>query len=239
MPESLPLEEMIFTGESLVRLKPKPLDNTLGRVILPHQISLIHSSERKPLTTLAHAIAAGGVLEGGQSVFIDSGTNFSPSLMRALLGKDEDLLKNVVIGQVLELADLQDLAQGIGCMRDVRVVVVDSLTGVLNLSGRCDSKYRQRALHHTLEVLRILVNDNDLHVTLTDHSSMDWTSGTTRPVGGNVVAHGVDTTIHIASMDMAEDGLRIQVERSPVHPIPDPVVVKLSIKGARTLRGTR
>ncbi len=239
MPESLPLEEMKFVEESLVQLRPRPLDSTLGRVILPNQISLIHSSERKPLTTIAHAITAGGVLVGGQSVFIDSGNNFSPSLIRSLLGKDEGLLKNVVVGQVLELADLQDLVQGIGCMRDVRVVVVDSLTGVLNLSGRGGPKDRQRALHHTLEVLRILVNDNDLHVTLTDHSSLDWESGITKPVGGNVVAHGVDTTIHIASMAMPEDSFRIQVERSPIHPIPDPVVVKLGLKGARTLRGTR
>lgn len=239
MPESLPLEEMTFVEESLVRLKPQPLDNALGRVILPNQISLIHSSERKPLTILAHAIAVGGVLDGGQSVFIDSGSNFSPNLIRALLGKDEDLLKNVIVGQVLELTDLQDLAQGIGCMRNVRVVVVDSLTGVLNLSGTIGSKNRQRTLHHTLEVLRILVNDNNLHVTLTDHSSRDWESGTTKPVGGNVVAHGVDTTVHIASMDVAKDSLRIQVERSPVHPIPDPVVVKLGLKGARTLSGSR
>lgn len=239
MPESLPLEEMTFAEESLVRLKPLPLDNTLGRVILPNQISLIHSSERKPLTIIAHALAVGGVLDGGQSVFIDSGSNFSPTLIRALLGKDEDLLKNVIVGQVLELADLQDLAQGIACMRDVRVVVVDSLTGVLNLSGSVGSKNRQRALHHTLEVLRILVNDNNLHVTLTDHSRRDWESGTTKPVGGNVVAHGVDTTVHIASMDIAQDGLRIQVERSPIHPLPGPVVVKLGLKGARTLGGTR
>lgn len=239
MPESLPLEEMTFTEESLVSLKPLPLDNTLGRVILPNQISLIHSSERKPLTIIAHTLAVGGVLNGGQSVFIDSGNNFSPTLIRALLGKYENLLKNVIVGQVLELTDLQDLAQGVACMRDVRVVVVDSLTGVLNLSGSVGSKNRQRALHHTLEVLRILVNDNNLHVALTDHSSRDWESGTTKPVGGNVVAHGVDTTVHIASMDIAQDGLRIQVERSPIHPLPDPVVVKLGLKGARTLGGTR
>lgn len=211
---------------------------TLGQVILPNQISLLHSSERKPLTTLAHAIAVGGVLNGGQSVFIDSGNNFSSFLTRALLGKEGELLKSIIVGQVLELADLEELAQGIGCMRDVRVVAVDSLTGLLNLSGRIGSKSRQRALQQTLEVLRELVNDNDLHVALTDHSSRDWDTGTLKPVGGNVIAHGVDTSVHIASMNMAADGFRIQVERSPIHPLPDPVVVRLGLKGARTLRGT-
>ena len=82
------------------------------------------------------------------------------------------------------------------------------------------------------------MNDNDLHIVLTDHSSRDWDTGTLKPVGGNVIAHGVDTSVHIASMNMAADGLRIQVERSPVHPLPDPVVVRLGLKGARTLRGT-
>ena len=235
MPESLPLDEVPMIEEPLVRLMPRPLEDTLGRVILPNQISLIHSSERKPLTILAHAIAVGGVLDGGQSVYIDSGSNFSPHLMRALLGKQEDLLKQVIVGQVLELDDLQELTRGIGCMRDARVVIVDSLTGVLNLSGRRD-KNRQRALHHTLEILRTLVNDNDLHVTMTDHSNRDWETGELKPVGGNVIAHGVDTTIHITSLDMATDGLRIQVERSPVHPLPSPVVVRLGLKGARTLR---
>ena len=238
MPESLPLDKISIPEQSLVRLRPRPLAETLGQAILPSQISLLHSSEKKPLTTLAHALVVGGILNGGQSVYIDSGNNFSSSLTRALLGKEEELLRNVIVGQVLELADLQELAGGIGCMRDVRVVVVDSFTGVLNLSGRIGSKSRQRALQHTLEVLRALVNDNDLHVVLTDHSSRDWETGALKPVGGNVIAHGVDTTVHIASMNMAADGLRIQVERSPVHPLPDPVVVRLGLKGARTLRGT-
>lgn len=236
MPESLPLDKMIIDEQSLVRLRPRPLDDTLGRVILPNQISLLHSSERKPLTVLAHTITAGGLLHGGQSVFIDSGNNFSPPLIRGLLGKDEALFKNVVVGKVLELADLQELAHGIGCMRDVRVVVVDSLTGVLNLSGKVGSKNRQRALFHTLEVLRTLVNDHNLHVTMTDHSSPDWKSGTLKPVGGNVLAHGVDTTVHVVSIDVATDGLKVQVERSPVHPLPMPVIVRLGLRGARTLR---
>lgn len=169
-------------------------------------------------------------------MFIDSGNNYSPQLIRAFLGKEENLLKNVIVGQVLELTDLQELAHGIGCMRDVRVVVVDSLTGVLNLTGKVGSKSRQRALFHTLEVLRVLVNDCGLHVTMTDHSSPDWKSGTMKPIGGNVLAHGVDTTVHVMYIDAATDALKVQVERSPVHPLPMPVIVRLGLKGARTLR---
>jgi RecA/RadA recombinase len=227
---------MTMDEKQLVRLKPRSLDDTLGRVILPNHISVIHSSERKPLTTVAHTLVAGCLIGGGQSVFIDSGNNYSPRLMRGLLGKEEDLIKNVIVGQVLELSDLQELSHGISCMRDVRVVVVDSLTGVLNLSGKVGTKGRQRALFHTLEVLRALVNDNGFHVAMTDHSSPDWSSGALRPVGGNVLAHGVDTTVHVASMDVATDGIKIQVERSPVHPLPMPVIVKLGVRGARTLR---
>ena len=236
MPESLPLDKMKIDEQPLVKLRPRPLDDTLGRVMLPNQISLIHSSERKPLTTLAHSITVGGLLDGGQSVFIDSGNNYSPQLIRAFLGKEENLLKNVIVGQVLELTDLQELAHGIGCMRDVRVVVVDSLTGVLNLTGKVGSKSRQRALFHTLEVLRVLVNDCGLHVTMTDHSSPDWKSGKMKPIGGNVLAHGVDTTVHVMYIDAATDALKVQVERSPVHPLPMPVIVRLGLKGARTLR---
>lgn len=236
MPESLPLDNMTTDDKPLVRLKPRPLDNTLGQVILPNQISVLHSSERKSLTTIAHTVAMGGLLDGGQSVFIDSGNNFSSQLMRGLLGKDEVLLKNVIVGQVLELSDLQELTYGIATMRDVRVVVIDSLTGVLNLTGKPGSKGRQRGLFHTLEVLRTLVNDSNLHVTMTDHSSPDWNTGTLKPVGGNVLAHGVDTTVHVISIDSATDALKVQVERSPVHPLPTPVIVKLGLRGARTLR---
>ncbi len=232
MPESLPLDNMTTDDKPLVRLKPKPLDNTLGQVILPNQISVLHSPEKKSLTTIAHTVAMGGLLDGGQSVFIDSGNNFSSQLMRGLLGKDEALLKNVIVVPVLELSDLQELTHGIATMRDVRVVVIDSLTGVLNLTGKPGSKGRQRGLFHTLEVLRALVNDNNLHVTMTDHSS----PVALRPVGGNVLAHGVDTTVHVISIDSATDALKVQVERSPVHPLPTPVIVKLGHRGARTLR---
>ena len=237
LPESLPLDNMNIDEQSLVKMRPRPLDDTLGQVILPNQISVLHSSERKSLTTIAHTVAVGGLLDGGQSVFIDSGNNFSPQLMRSLLGKKEEaLFKNVIVGQVLELSDLQELSYGIATMRDVRVVVIDSLTGVLNLTGQPGTKGRQRGLFHTLEVLRTLVNDNNLHVTMTDHSSPDWSTGAQKPVGGNVLAHGVDTTVHVISIDAATDALKVQVERSPVHPLPTPVIVRLGLRGARTLR---
>ncbi|MGQ4912813.1 MAG: hypothetical protein ACP6KW_11635 [Candidatus Thorarchaeota archaeon] len=238
MQQSQTLDEMHVETSTLVRLSPRQLDATLGTVILPQQVSLIHGPERAPLTLVAHAIAAGGVLAGGRSVFLDSGGNYRPNLIRALLGTEAtESVGRMVVAPVFGLPDVPTALEGIHGMGNVRVVVLDSLTGALNLSGDSGSKKRQRALFRVLELIRELVLTEAIHFVMTDYSSRDWKTGQVRIIGGNVLAHSIDTSVYCSAIRTIEDGILVSVERSPVIPLPDSVAIKIGFRGARSLKG--
>lgn len=227
---------MTIEDEPLVRLRPRNLDHVLGRVIRPRQISLLHGPDRAPLTLVAHAVAAGGVLNGGRCVFLDSGGNYNPLLMRAMLGESSsESVNRIIVGPVFGLKDLTEAIKGIASVDDIRVIVVDSLTGVLNLTGDAGSRERQRSLFGALEELRGTVNSNRVHALLTDYSRNDWRTGERRVVGGNVLEHSIDTSVYCSTIRRIEDGIILSVERSPVFPPPTSVAVKLGIRGPRSL----
>ena len=119
---------------------------------------------------------------------------------------------------------------------DVSLIVLDSLTGALNLTGAPGSRNRQRNLFTTLDSIRRVVNDIDAHMMITDHSSRDWTSGQSNPIGGNILAHGVDSVILVDRLRNKDNVVRILVERCTL-PVPPPgVIVKLTAKGIRSIR---
>lgn len=236
MPQSKTLDIMEFDAEPLVRLRPRQLDETVGRVILPAQVSLVHGPDRAPLTLVAHAVAAGVVAAGGRCLFLDSGGNYNPNLMRAMLGEnDSESVGRIIIGPVFGLTDLTEALMTVKPCDGVLVIVVDSLTGVLNLTGDTGSKERQRQLFGSLVELRRTVNDYDLHALLTDYSSSDWRTGERRAVGGNVLQHNIDTSVYCSWIRKIEDGILLTVERSPVFPPPSSVAVKLGVRGPRSL----
>ena len=239
MPQSQPLDELSVPQHSLVSLRPKQLDAALGPVIVPQQISLVHGPDRAPLTLIAHAVVAGGLPDGGRSVFLDSGGNYSPNLMRSLLSRDpSDTIGRIIVGPVFGLSDLSDAIENVFKMDNVRVIVLDSLTAVLNMTGDVGSKNRQRNLFRVLELLRGLVIEKDIHVLMTDYSQKDWKTGELKIIGGNVLTHGIDTSVYCSAIRDIDDGILVTVERSPVFPLPNPVAVKIGPKGSRPL-GTR
>jgi hypothetical protein len=232
----MPLDAIDVKTETLVKLQPRQLDLVLGQVILSGQVSLVHGPEKAPLTLVAHAVTAGAVSGTGRCLFLDSGGRYNPKLMRAMLGDSAlDLVGRIIIGPVFGLADLREAIKNVKPSDGVLVIVVDSLTGVLNLTGDAGSKERQRDLFGTLEELRGVVNELGLHVLLTDHSSGDWQTGERRPVGGNVLAHSIDTSVYCSWIRKVEDGILLTVERSPVFPPPASVAVKLGVRGPRSL----
>jgi len=235
---TIPLDSVDVPNESVIRLVPRQLDAVFGSVLIPGQISLLHGPERAPLTMLAHAVAVAAVKSGGKSIFLDSSNNYSPRIARALCKSSafpERVLKRITVGQVMSLRDLEDFAKQVADLTDVTVVVLDSLTGVLNLTGAPGSKGRQRKLFAALDVLRNFVNTNHVHLLMTDHSTKKRSTGKPSPIGGNIVIHGVDSLVRVDRLDVMANAVRLLVERSPVSPPPGGVVVRISANGIKSI----
>ncbi len=235
----IPLDSIDIPTESVTRLVPRQLDSVLGQLLVPGQVTLIHGPDRSPMTTIAHAVAVGAVKSGGRSAYLDSGSNYSSALARALCnrsGSPEDLLKEIAVGPVMSLADLEGMVLQVSSMEGITMVVVDSLTGVLNLTGAPRSKGRQRKLFATLEVLRGVVNDRSIHLFITDHSTRKWNSGTPHPIGGNVIAHGIDSLVRVDRLAVKEGMFRLEVERSPVNPADKGIIVRIGPNGIKSIK---
>ncbi|MGY5875414.1 MAG: hypothetical protein RTU30_06690 [Candidatus Thorarchaeota archaeon] len=235
---AIPLDEISNVIDTSVQLSPRRFHSILSPLLIPGQISLIHGPERSPLTAIAHAVVAGAAKSGIPSFFLDSGNNFSPSLARTVLGRvtsPESLLNKIVVGNVLSLDDLSRTMISLSFHGEGSIVVLDSLTGVLNLSGGPGSKGRQRELFRTLESCRATINQLGAHLLLTDHSRRDWSGGQSRPIGGNVIGHAVDSVVRADKMSFPKNGVRLLVERTPIVPSPEGVVVRISERGIRTV----
>ncbi len=223
----------------MFRVKPRVLDNVIGRIILPGQISVFHGPERFPLTAIAHAIAVGGTQTGGTSAYLDSGSNFQPHLVRRVCGDaTTEILKRVIVASVLNLRNLRELASQLKSSVNPSVVILDSITGVMNMSHAPGSKLRQRELFATLETLRDMVHSLNIHMMIADHSTKNWKTGEARPVGGNVIEHAVDSAVSVLSLPEVHEGVKIHVDRSPIIPSPGGVIVRIGHKGIRSLKST-
>ena len=239
-PLRTPLDSLDVNSQSTISLAPKQLDELLGNILAPEQLSLLHGPERSPLTFLAHAITiAAAELGEGHAVYIDSGSNYSPTLARTMCNSKKEvskILSRVIVGNVLSLSDLEDLSRSIPNLGSVSVIVLDSLTGVLNLSGAPGSAGRQRELFHCLEVIRDLVNEIGTHLLMTDHSSRSWSSGRPIPIGGNVLAHAVDSVVRIDRLDVGKNLIRLLVERSTIGSDSQALILVEGKNGLRTFR---
>jgi hypothetical protein len=231
---------MDIVTESQIRLKPRILDDTIGNLFLPQQISLFHGSERAPLSILAHsAIVSAARMDNGSCFFLDSGTNYNSSLVRTLCSSVDEsrkALSKIAVGPVLGLEDVVEKIEILRNYDNVSLIVLDSLTGALNLTGDPGSRGRQRNLFTALDSIRRTVNDIDTHIMITDHSSRNWSSGQPTPIGGNVLAHAVDSTVLVDRLREGDDIMRILVERCTLPSPPPGVIVKIGTKGIRSIR---
>ncbi|MFW9786412.1 MAG: hypothetical protein ACFFE2_07070 [Candidatus Thorarchaeota archaeon] len=237
----MPLEELEIPTESKIRLTPRVLEQSFENIVLPRQISLLHSSERAPLSIMAHGIAVSAAksLPNAKCVFLDSGTNYSPALARSLCASADnasEVLSRIVVGQIMSLADAEQMMGSLDNLGSVSVIVLDSLTGALNLSGAPGTKGRQRELFHTFEVIRSVVNETNTHALITDQSSRNWVSGATTPIGGNVLSHAVDSVVRIDRLKTNESLIRILVERCTASKNPPSIIVRADSKGIRSMK---
>lgn len=222
-------------GRRLIMRSPQ-LNMLLGKQIIQGQISLLHGPNRAPLSFLSHLVVIDSLRSNGAgvAVFLDSGNNYHPLLARRLCGKRDNpsrLLSRLVVAKILSLSDLEDTAENLESLESIHLVVLDNLTGVLSLSGAPGSKRRQRLLFRTLEILRKMVNELDVHLLMTDHSSRNWTSGRSIPIGGNILAHAVDSVLRVDRLDSTKDLIRVFVERSPIVPPSESVIVRIGHEG--------
>ena len=146
------------------------------------------------------------------------------------------MLEKIAVGTVLGLDDVVEKIKLLRDYDEVSLVVLDSLTAALNLTGDPGSKGRQRNLFTALDSIRRVINDIDTHVMITDHSSRNWISGQAIPIGGNVLAHAVDSVVLVDRLKKGDDVVRILVERCTLPSPPPGVIVKIGNKGIRSIR---
>ena len=237
----VPLEALDFPTEPLIRFTPRVLEQSFGSIVIPRQISLLHSSERAPLSIIAHgvAVSAARSLTKAKCVFLDSGTNYSPALARSICPPTEkasEVLDRIIVGQVMGLTDIEEMMGMLSELGNISVVIIDSLTGSLNLTGAPGTKGRQRELFHTLERIRMAVNKYNTHALITDHSSRNWMSGKPTPIGGNVLSHAVDSVVRIDRLRTNANLIRILTERCAAPKNPPSIIVRADSKGIRSMK---
>jgi len=228
------LSEFDMPSERLVKLRPERLDAIIGPVFANNQISIFHGPERGLLTEMTHIIALGGVYANNKSLYLDAGAGFSPDLLRRFgeTIEAEQALAKIQVGKILSLADLEAAVE-YGGTHGFHVVVVDSLTSAMNLSGKPMTKKIQRRLYSSLEKLRGQVNKHGLHLMMTAYSS----KGAKKAIGGNVLAHAIDSSIRIEKLDVADYAVRILLQFSPTSNSEQAVVVHLSACGLESMYG--
>jgi hypothetical protein len=236
-----PLKEIEVETAPRFSLVPKPLDAVLGRLLMPCHISLLHGSNRAPLTALAHLVTVCAAKGKGQhSAYLHAGNNYSPALARSLCGRNQgasDILQRIAVGKVLSLSDIENELSLIQNTENLQLIVIDSLTSVLDLSDATAGAGRQRKLFRALETIREFVNTSSAHLLMTDHSSPNWVSGEPSPIGGNIVAHNVDSVIRAERLDgVSDDLVSIIVERCPLPDPPTGVVVRLSARSISSIK---
>ncbi|MFW9813280.1 MAG: hypothetical protein ACFFF9_12540, partial [Candidatus Thorarchaeota archaeon] len=143
----VPLESINEPQSLEIRFTPRVLDRTFGSLIQPRSISVLHGDERAPLSILAHTIAVSVAKTNHDAIciFLDSGSNYSPALVRTL-STDNEVLERILVGNVMGLSDVLELIGNLDPLSEVPIIILDNLTGALNLTGAPGSKGRQREL---------------------------------------------------------------------------------------------
>lgn len=233
----LPLESLNVPIEPRIRFTPRVLQQTFSRIVLPRTISILHGSERAPLSIIAHSLAVSAAKsnDSAKCVFLDSGSNYSPSLVRAI-ASTSDILERILVGNVMGLADIVDMIGSFSELSEISIIILDNLTGALNLTGAPGTKGRQRELFQTLETIRKSVNQFDTHALITDYSAKNWVSGDHSPIGGNVLSHAVDSVVRADRLKTGENLIRILIERSTHSKNPPGIIVRADSKGIRSMK---
>ncbi len=233
---AIPLDRLRTDDDLNISLKPHVLNSIFQ--LQSHQITLIHGPNKAPLTLLAHNLAVQVAKAGKSVVFLDSGKNYNPRIIRSMCknsSQSEKVMRLVHFTNILNLEDIQLLKESLREFELLFLLIIDNLTNLLNLSGNPGSKERQRKLFNTLECLRGLANSMDIHILLTGHSKRNWDSGKIIPIGGNVLTHDIDWSLLVGLLEGTRDYYRILAEKSPIHGIPPAIVVRIRKSGVEVV----
>ncbi|MCF2136501.1 MAG: hypothetical protein K9W43_04590 [Candidatus Thorarchaeota archaeon] len=231
------LDSLAIETRPVLRLPPRVLHNFLGRLLRPGEISLLHGPERAPLSLLAHWISIHATSRKHPVAYLDSANNFSPVTVRSMLADEKKVnavLKLVGVGHPLTLSDLERLVKRAASMEGLRLIVVDSLTGLLNLSGTPGTAERQRMLFRSMDSVRQLLVSSDTHLMMTDHSSA-WSSQSA-PLGGLVLAHAVDSIVRVIRLPETKEIFRLVIERSSAPSDFGGIVIRINHRGVMSVK---
>ncbi len=178
-------EEIMSTGIS-------PLDSLIGGGLSPKTITQFYGEPAGGKSTAAIACAVAALKAGGEVIYIDT-EGFSTERFRQIAGDDTDILAaRLMIYEPLSFAEQEtDVAECARILKhnpDVRLIVVDSVTGLYRAEGGPAGE-PQRRLSRQMILLLGYARRYNIPVVVTNQVFMDVETGTLRGLGGTVLSH--------------------------------------------------
>lgn len=193
------------------------LDKLLEGGIETGSITEIFGEFRTGKTQLCHtlcvtcqmAVDAGGA--EGKAIYIDTEGSFRPTRLQAVaerFGLDPEVaLENVAYARAMNSEhqhELLKMAAGIMAQDRYALMVVDSATALFrtDFTGRGELSERQMQMGQFLRQLTRIAEEFGVAVVITnqvvaDPGAMSFAKDSTKPIGGNIIAHASTTRLRL------------------------------------------
>ncbi|MBT8507092.1 DNA repair protein RadB [Methanomicrobiaceae archaeon CYW5] len=169
-----------------------PLDRLIGGGLTPRTITQFYGEPASGKSTAAIASAVAALRDGGCVIYIDT-EGFSTERFRQIAGENtESLAAHLFIYEpadfVEQEAAVADCATTLKKNRDIRLIVVDSFTGLYRAEGGPAGEPQKRLARQMILLLGY-AKRYDIPVIVTNQVFMDVDTGTLRGLGGTVLSH--------------------------------------------------
>ena len=169
-----------------------PLDRLIGGGLPSKTITQFYGEPASGKSTAAIASAVAALRDGGCVIYIDT-EGFSTERFRQIAGeKAEALAAHLFIYEPADFAEqeaaIADCATILKKNRDIRLIVVDSFTGLYRAEGGPAGEPQKR-LSRQMILLLGYAKRYHIPVIVTNQVFMDVDTGILRGLGGTVLSH--------------------------------------------------
>ena len=112
--EGINLDQLTDKDAQLFPLRPRILDSTLGNLLIPKQITVLHGTERAPMSIIGHSICLAAARSGTKAVYLDSGNNYSHDVSRQILNSwkaPREVIQHLSVAQLKDLHYLDEVVR--------------------------------------------------------------------------------------------------------------------------------
>lgn len=193
----------------------KSVDDLLGGGVRTGMVTDLYGAAGSGKSQLCFTLCASCARDGGQALFIDTAGTFRPERVSEIAGTT-DVLDRITYVRALGTADQENALQKARDM-DVRLVVVDTLTGLF--SAEFTGPPRHLAVMSHLRELALLAISADCAVVVTNMvrtaPSEDGRPAQEREFLGSSVSLYSHVKLHLEIQDAARSAFRASLVQPP------------------------